>query len=156
VTGVQTCALPISEIDPGNAGLYQARHKDFTTRWQTAIKRWEKLAAPLRDQAIVVQHKGFPYLENWLGLKEVASLEPKPGVEPSSAHLSAFEAQLRQQPARMIIRAAYNDGRASAWLAQRAGIPAVELPFTVGGNDRAKDLFGLFDDSIERLLKVLR
>jgi zinc/manganese transport system substrate-binding protein len=25
------------------------------------------------------------------------------------------------------------------------------LPFTVGGTDRARDLFGLFDDTIERL-----
>jgi zinc/manganese transport system substrate-binding protein len=26
------------------------------------------------------------------------------------------------------------------------------LPFTVGGNDKAKDLFSLFDDTIQRLL----
>ena len=52
----------------------------------------------------------------------------------------------------MIIRAAYNDGRASAWLAERAQIAAVELPFTVGGSEAAKDLFGLFDDTLARLL----
>jgi zinc/manganese transport system substrate-binding protein len=27
------------------------------------------------------------------------------------------------------------------------------LPFTVGGDDAAKDLYGLFDDTIARLLK---
>ena len=52
----------------------------------------------------------------------------------------------------MIIRAAYNDERASQWLAERAKIPVVVLPYTVGGSDRAKDLFGLFDDSVQRLL----
>lgn len=30
----------------------------------------------------------------------------------------------------------------------------VPLPFTVGGTDKAKDLFGPFDDTIERLLAV--
>jgi zinc/manganese transport system substrate-binding protein len=103
-----------------------------------------------------VQHKGFPYLEDWLGLKEIAALEPKPGVEPTSTHLAEVEAQLKRQPARMIIRAAYNDGRASAWLAERAHIPAVELPFTVGGSERARDLFGLFDDTVQRLLGALK
>jgi zinc/manganese transport system substrate-binding protein len=55
----------------------------------------------------------------------------------------------------MVLRAAYQDARPSEWIAQRAHIPAVELPFTVGGNDAAKDLYGLFDDTIARLLKGL-
>jgi zinc/manganese transport system substrate-binding protein len=103
-----------------------------------------------------VQHKGFPYLEAWLGLKEVATLEPKPGVEPTAAHLQEVLAQLTRQPAKMVIRAAYNDGRASEWLAERAHIPVVVLPFTVGGTDKAKDLFGLYDDSVERLLQAVK
>jgi zinc/manganese transport system substrate-binding protein len=32
----------------------------------------------------------------------------------------------------------------------------VVLPFTVGGSERATDLFGLFDDSLEQLLKATR
>jgi zinc/manganese transport system substrate-binding protein len=54
------------------------------------------------------------------------------------------------------LRAAYSDDRSSEWLAGRAGIPAVALPFTVGGNDKAKDLFGLFDDTVQRLLGALK
>ena len=106
--------------------------------------------------AIVVHHKAFAYLENWLGLKEVAQLEPKPGVEPTSAHLAEVLDQLKRQPAKMVVRAAYNDDRASVWLAERAKIPAVMVPFTVGGSDKAKDLFGLFDDTVQRLLEAVR
>lgn len=145
-------AQRLAEIDPANTALYQVRHKDFAQRWQDAIKRWEAQAAPLRGVAIVVQHKGFPYIENWLGLHEVAELEPKPGVEPTSTHLMEVLTQLQRQPAKMIIRAAYSDERASRWLAERAKIPVVVLPYTVGGSERAKDLFGLFDDSVQRLM----
>jgi zinc/manganese transport system substrate-binding protein len=53
----------------------------------------------------------------------------------------------------MVIRAAYQSPRASEWVAERAKVNAVALPFTVGGTDGAKDLFGLFDDTIARLLK---
>lgn len=149
-------ARQLAEADPANAARYQARQQDFARRWQAAMLRWEKQAAPLKGTAIVVQHKGFPYLENWLGLKQVATLEPKPGVEPSSGHLGQVLAGLRQQPARMIIRAAYNDARSSEWLAGRTGLPAVELPFTVGGSEQAKDLFGLFDDTVRRLLEAAK
>ncbi len=145
-------AQRLAEIDPAQAAHYQTRHRDFGTRWDAAIRRWEREAVPLRYTAVVVQHKGFPYLERWLGLREVAALEPKPGVEPTGAHLVAVLAQLRREPARMILRAAYSDDRASQWLAERAGIPAVVLPFTVGGSERATDLFGLFDDTVQRLL----
>jgi len=149
-------AKRLAEIDAANADYYRQRHIQFAARWKTAIANWEKLAAPLKGTPVVVQHKGFPYLENWLGLKQVAALEPKPGVEPSSAYLSGLLGQLQRQPAKMVIRAAYNDARASEWLTERAKIPAVALPFTVGGSERAKDLFGLFDDTVQRLLGALK
>ena len=150
----EALAQRLAEVDSANATFYQGRYKDFDQRWQNAIKRWQAEAAPLKGVAIVVQHKGFPYLEDWLGLKEVATLEPKPGVEPTSAHLVEVLAQLQHQPAKMVIRAAYNSDRPSQWLSERAKIPAVALPFTVGGSERAKDLFSLFDDTIQRLLEA--
>lgn len=146
----------LSQIDPANAAHYQARHRDFATRWSAAIVRWEREAAPLRNASIVQHHKNLDYLLRWLGMREVGTLEPKPGVEPGAAHLSALVSRLQTQPARMVLRTAYQDGRASEWLAARAQIPAVVLPATVGGNVAAKDLFGVFDDSIRRLLAGLK
>ena len=111
---------------------------------------------PLKGLAIVVQHQGFPYLNAWLGLKQIATLEPKPGMEPSAAHLGKLLSELQQHPARMVLRAAYQNGRSSEWLAQRANIPVVALPFTVGGTSQAGDLFALFDDTIARMLAGLQ
>ena len=132
---------------------YRDRYQAFAGRWNAAIARWEKEAAPLKGTPIVVQHKAFTYLEVWLGLKEIAALEPKPGVEPTTAHLAEVLALLQRQPAKMVLRAAYQDRRPSEWIAERAKINAVVLPFTVGGDAQAKDLYGLFDDTIARLLK---
>jgi zinc/manganese transport system substrate-binding protein len=145
----------LAELDPANAAFYRSRLQTFTQRWQSAIARWEKQAAPLKGQLIVVQHRGFPYLNQWLGLKQIAELEPKPGMEPSIAHLSQVLEQLQRQPAKMVIRAAYQNPKPSEWIAEHAHISAVALPFSVGGTDGAKDLFGLFDDTIARLLAGL-
>jgi zinc/manganese transport system substrate-binding protein len=146
-------AARFAQLDPDNAAFYQARHKAFAERWAAAVAKWEKQAAPLRGTPILVQHKAFTYLEAWLGLVQVAALEPKPGVEPTTAHLTAVLATLQQRPVKMVIRAAYQSDRASQWVAERAKINAVMLPFTVGGSDGARDLFGLYDDTIARLLK---
>ena len=146
-------AARLAELDPANAAYYQARYKAFSERWNAAISRWEKEAMPLRGVPVLVQHKAFTYLIAWLGLKEVAALEPKPGIEPTTAHLSEILTIIQRQPVKMVLRAAYQNDRASQWIAQRAKINAVALPFTVGGDDAAKDLFSLFDDTIQRLLR---
>ena len=86
-------------------------------------------------------------------LRQVAALEPKPGVEPTTAHLSEVLGTLDREHARMVIRAAYQGERASAWIAERTKVNVVVLPFTVGGDAEAKDLYGLFDDTVARLRK---
>jgi zinc/manganese transport system substrate-binding protein len=140
------------QLDPGETVHYRASARAFLERWQQASARWEKEGTPLKGMAIVVYHKNMSYLVRWLGLREVGALEPKPGLPPTATHLSELLANLARDPAKAVVRAAYNEPRAAEWLSERAKIPAVTLPFTVGGSDRAKDLFGLFDDTLSRLL----
>ena len=149
-------AARLAGIDPANAGYYEGREADFQTRWQAAIKRWEAEAAPLKDVPVVVMHKDQSYLCRWLGLKQLAAIEPKPGVPPSAGYLAELVTTLSSAPPRMILRNAYNDPKAADWLSQRVSAPVVTLPFSVGGTPGAKDLYGLFDDSIELLLAVPR
>jgi len=145
-------AARLQQVDPAHAGEYAKAQADFSQRWQQAIGRWATQAAPLKGVPVVSQHKAFVYLYDWLGLKEVAVLEPKPGVEPSASHLQGVLSALKGTPARMVLYAAYQDPRPSEWLAKNANIAAVKIPFTVGGSDGAKDLFSLFDDTLARLL----
>ena len=73
---------------------------------------------------MVSQHQGgWTYLIRWLGLNEVAVLEPKPGVPASAAHLAQVLTRLKSQPAKMVLRAAYQDDKPSEWLAQQTGRP---------------------------------
>ena len=152
----EALAARMAELDPGNAAAYQAGLKAFAGKWQLAMARWEKEAAPLRGVAVLVHHQSFVYLSNWLGMKEAGSLEPKPGIEPSSGHLSDLLARQQTTPAKMVLRGAYQQDGPSLWIAGKTGMPAVMLPFTVGGTPEARDLFGLFDDTLQRLLKALR
>ncbi len=143
-------------LDPDNAATYEAGLTDFLDRWYRAIAGWEARAAPLAGRKVVAHHKSWVYLEDWLQLQEVATLEPVPGIPPTTAHLSALLTQLGTDGsgADAIIRAPFQSPKASEWLQDKTGIPAVMLPLTVGGSDGADDLFGLFDDVLNRLLAV--
>jgi zinc/manganese transport system substrate-binding protein len=149
-------AAKFAALDSANATTYATRQVDFEKRWTTALAGWTAKAAPLKGVSVAVQHHSWPYLENWLGITEVTPLEPKPGVPPSSGYLAQVLQKLQANPVRMVIRAAYEDDRPSAFISEKAKIPAVVLPFTIGGTDQAKDLFSLYDDTINRLLAGLK
>jgi zinc/manganese transport system substrate-binding protein len=146
----------LAQLDPGNAALYRQKENDFQKRWQAATSRWEAQGARLKGVPLVEHHKGFTYLIAWLGMREVGDLEPKPGIPPTTAHLAELVEQMKTAPAKMIVYSSYDDPRPAQFLSERTGIPSVMLPFTVGGSDRAKDLFGYFDDLIARLLGPLQ
>ena len=141
-------------VDDANARSYEMRGADFQARWKTAMARWEQQAAPLKDMPVVVIHRDQAYLCHWLALREVAAIEPKPGVPPSSSYLAQLVTRLSTAPPKMILRNAYNDSKAVEWLSERIHAPVVLLPYSVGGTPAAKDLFGLFDDTISRLTGV--
>jgi zinc/manganese transport system substrate-binding protein len=146
----------MAELDPPQSAYYQERKVQFLERWKAAVARWEQQAAPLKGMPVVVHHKNFTYLIAWLGMREAGQLEPKPGLPPSAGHLNELLQNLKRMPARAVLRAAYNDPRAAEWLGAQAGIPSVTLPFTVGGSDKAKDLFSLYDDMLGQLIAATK
>ncbi len=144
------------QLDPANTDIYKARGNSFRERWRAALSRWEQQAAPLKGVPVVVYHKDMSYFINWSGMREAGSLEPKPGLPPTPAHLAELVERMKREPAKVVVYSAYNSPRAAEFLSERTKIPSVMLPFTVGGTDRAKDLFGLFDDTIGRLLATVK
>jgi zinc/manganese transport system substrate-binding protein len=149
-------AARLAQVDPAQAAWYQQRAQDFDARWSAAITKWEAKAAPLKGVPVVIMHRDQAYLCHWLGLTELASIEPKPGVPPTAAYLGQLVAKLGPNPPKLILINAYNDAKAADWLSGRVKSPVVTLPFSVGGDDKAEDLFGLFDDTLDKLLTAVK
>jgi zinc/manganese transport system substrate-binding protein len=145
-------ASRLAKIDSVNSEAYEVNLKHFQDRWSAALARWEARAEPLRGKRVITHHKSWAYLENWLGLVEAANLEAIPGLPPTATHLSRLTHEFADGGADVIIRSPYQDERPAEWLSERIGVEAVMLPLTVGGTAGANDLFGLFDDILNRLL----
>ena len=144
----------LQRLDPENAETYRRNTAAFLEKWRSAIAKWEERALGLKGKRVIPHHKSWVYLEDWLGLQEVATLEPVPGIPPTASHLSELLHRFGGGGADLIIRSQYQSDKPSHWLSERTGIPAVMLPLTVGGSDAATDLFGLFEDIVNRLLEA--
>lgn len=143
-------------IDGANGDHYRQRGSAFQQRWSEAIGGWEQRAAPLKGMRVVVHHRNWRYLFDWLAIEEAGTLEPKPGIPPNTAHLAALAQTMARQPAALIIRTPYQEARPSRWLAERSGVAMAQLPYTVGGSSAANDLFALFDETLGQLLAAQR
>jgi len=144
----------LAQLDPAGESSYRERHADFAARWSRAIEGWEARAAPLRGMEIATHHVAWVYLVNWLGLVDVAHLEPKPGIPPSASSLAGLLDTLKRHHVRAIVRLAYEPDRPSLWLSERIGVPALVLPHAPGATPAAKDLFAVFDEVVARLLEA--
>lgn len=151
-TAAEVLADRLFLIDRDNAGVYSQNLEIFTQKWAAAVDRWDADKASLKGKKVVVYHKSWAYLLKWLGMSDVASLEPKPGIPPTASHLEDVLKTIQGQDIAAIISTPFENEGAAKWLSEKSGIPVVQLPFTVGGSDKADDLISLFDETL-RLLK---
>jgi len=141
----------LAQVDPENRERYQDNYEAFSEAWNGAMKNWQEVGRNLDGAGAVVHHGIWTYLFDWLGIQEVASLEPKPGVPPTTTHLSGLIEVVEQKSPDFIIHSNYQVPRAAKWLSERTGVPVLELPYTVGAEDGVDDLFVLMETLVTRL-----
>ena len=145
-------AQRLGEINESERAFYKTSLHGFEERWTGAITGWEAQALDLRNKAFAVNHKSWLYLASWLQLDMTTTLEPQPGVPPNAEHLSQLIDIVQKKKIKKIIYSAHSNPRAAHWLADKTGIRAIELPYTVGGSEKVDNLYQLFDETL-RLLK---
>ncbi|BAJ00314.1 adhesion protein, putative [Shewanella violacea DSS12] len=150
----QALTAKLIAVDPASKAEYESALADFSLRWTAAIPVWKKKAAPLNGKKVIAYHSSFKYLFTWVGIEQVADLEPKPGLPPSSSHLASLLTRTEAGDVMAIIVASYQDERGANWLGDRANLPVQVLPMSVGGNDQSQDLFSLYDSVLDLLLSV--
>jgi zinc/manganese transport system substrate-binding protein len=135
---------------------YQQHFQGFSRDWQAAMERWQQVAKPLQGRKVIAYHSSFRYLFAWLGMEQVADLEPKPGLAPSSSHLASLLERTKQGDVMAVVVASYQDERGGLWLAERANLPMLVLPMSVGGNEDSTDLISLYDSVLSILTQATK
>ncbi|GAA5215553.1 metal ABC transporter solute-binding protein, Zn/Mn family [Corallincola platygyrae] len=150
----EALAKRMSEIDPALAEHYQQNLKAFAARWRQSTSDWEAMTKPLQGKQVVAYHTSYRYLFDWLSIEQVADLEPKPGLPPTSSHLAGLLNQIKGQPILGVVYSNYQDPKAAEWLSEKTGFPVIPLAYTVGA-DGTEDLFALYQRIIEQLLHAV-
>ncbi len=90
-------AATLARLDPAHAALFTQNATKLSAQLQqvasTQTARFDALPAGKRGLAIY--HDSLPYLVDWLHLKKIATLEPKPGIPPNPQHVAQVMQAMR-------------------------------------------------------------
>lgn len=138
-------------LDPDNAQTYQFNGMKFRAHWRKKLNEWNEKAAPLKGKQVVGYHETYRYLYDWLGMEQIADLEPKPGISPTTSHLQSLT-KLNTNSFKAIVYSSHQDKRPANWLQQHTNKPLIQLPLTVSDGESLDEMY---DQVIDDLLDVL-
>jgi len=138
-------ATRLSELDPTHKIDYQQRLNTFTEILSNKLSVWQNELTPLKGNKVIAYHKSFIYLADAFGLHIVDEVEPKPGIAPSAASLSALVAQIKRDNISLLILEPYYERRSAQYLNEQTGIRIAVLPQSVGARPDIKNYVALFD-----------
>lgn len=115
---------------------------------------WMKRMLPLYGTGIVTYHKNWVYFCTLFGLKEMGTVEPKPGIPPSAKHVVELLKMMREKKIRILLAANYFPQNEVRSVADKAGAQPVIVPLYVGGASGVDDYFELVDHWVNSLLRA--
>src|SRR6267142_4525739 len=141
----------LASIDPANADAYAANRIAFLSRLDGKLKNWDERLAALRGIPLVAYHNSWPYFARRFRLEFIGTVEPKPGVPPSPAHLASLIGVMNARGARIIVRQPHEPEKDAAFVVQRTGGMVAVLAASVGALPGADDYLSLFDVNVTAL-----
>ena len=115
-------------LDTKNAAFYRAKLKRFVKRVKAVAQKQRKQLKKYRGLPIIGYHKSWAYLADWLGLKQIAFIEPKPGIPPNPAHVAKVLVLARKKKVRAILQESYYPNTTTKLIAKKSGARLVTVP----------------------------
>ena len=142
----------LGRLDPAHAGEFERNRQNFLSMLEAKLANWEGRMSALQGRTLVAYHNSWAYFARRFRLDIAGFIEPKPGVQPSPAHLAAIIRLMREKNIGMIIREPHEPERDVAFLAAKTGAAIVVLAASVGATPQAKDYISLFDANVDALV----
>lgn len=145
----------LCQIDRANGEFYKSNLHAFSKRLDQKLSEWQKTLEPFRGTKIVTYHKVLPYFAQRFGLNVMGTLEPKPGIPPSPAHLNTLIPMMKSEGVKLIIAEQFRERKIPAFVESQTGAKVVVIPIMVGGQKGTGDYIALFDYIINQIASAL-
>lgn len=155
-TMAATVTGALKRLDSAHAAAYDANLARFNKTLDEKLKQWTSQLEPYRGTKILTYHKSFDYFAKRFGMEIVGQLEPKPGIEPSPTHINALIPMGKNAGVKLLLIETFRPRRTPAHVAEAIGAKLLVVPSSVGGHEKVKDYFSLFDYLVAQMVSALK
>jgi len=152
----KSIADKFSELRPGDRAYFQQQLASFTSRLDTAEKRWLSMMAPYKGTKMVSYHRSFPNFAERFGLEIVGYVEPRPGIPPTPQHTLDLINEMKRQNVKLALIEPYFDLKTPQAIGRETGAQVLVMPPSVGGVKEVTDYFKLFDYDINLVIDAIK
>jgi ABC-type Zn uptake system ZnuABC Zn-binding protein ZnuA len=133
------------KIDPASKAEYEQRYNAYLKRLDEAEARWAEIGKEFKGKKIAIYHAEFNYFAEAYGIQIVATIEPRPGLPPTPAHIADVIQKMRDQKVSVILTPAWSNNDETAEVARETGAKIVEVPAMVKGAAGADSWIAMMD-----------
>jgi zinc/manganese transport system substrate-binding protein len=132
-------------IDGEHKAIYEKNHSEFLSMWNQKMKIWSEKMADKRGLSVIQFHDNLAYFNNTYGLKNIGTIEPLPGIAPSSKHTIEMIELIKNENPCCILHDVYHPTKTAEFISQKTGIKIVMMPHDIESLESINDLGSLFD-----------
>ncbi|HKS05981.1 MAG TPA: metal ABC transporter substrate-binding protein [Gemmatimonadaceae bacterium] len=145
----------LAAVAPQSAALFNTNLAAFNARVDAKLAEWQRELGPYRGAKIVTYHRDFVYLAERFGLTIATTLEPKPGIAPSPAHLAQVITIMKAENAHVIMVQPFQNRRTAETVARQTGATVLDIPQQPGARPGVNTYFELMDYMVSSLANAL-
>jgi len=146
----------LARLQPQSRPVFEKNRAAFLARLDEAMGPWTAMLAPFKGAKVVQYHPDFVYLFTRFGLVKGGSIEDRPGIPATPAHLARLIQDMKQEQVRLVVVEPWNDVKLAERVAQDAGVKVRVLAPSVGAVKEAKTYLDTVDYNVRTLADGLR
>ena len=135
----------LSRIDQNNIDTYKKNYADFSKIWHHKMAFWKKKMKDKKGLKVIQFHDNLAYFNQEYGLLNIGTIEPLPGIPPSSKHTINIIGLIKKEKPCCILHDVYHSTKTADFISQKTGIKVILMPHDIEALENIDNLSALFD-----------
>ena len=117
---------------------------------------WSATLAPFKGAKVIVDHNMWAYFLTRFGLVQAGSVEDRPGIPATPAHVTKLIAYMKEDKIKVILAVPWADHKLSERIAQEAGAKVVLVANAVGALKGTDTYLDTIDYNVKAVAQALK
>jgi len=132
-------------MDREHKTIYETNLHAFEQDWNKHMKRWEEKMASKKGMKVIQFHDNLAYFNQAYGLETIGTIEPLPGIPPSSRHTMELIGLIKEEKPCCILHDVYHSTKTAEYISAKTGLKVILMPHDIGALESIDSLVALFD-----------